>query len=80
MDSGLRRNDESSVRLAGRGRPFIGAFTVRRNDGSSVGSRSRCLVSRFEPALTPGTQNFSTHGRSSISEVHALRGCLSTCR
>jgi hypothetical protein len=25
MDSGLRRNDQSSVRLAGRGRPFIGA-------------------------------------------------------
>ena len=25
-------------------------------------------------------QNFSTHGLSSSSQVHALRGCVSTCR
>ncbi len=26
------------------------------------------------------SQNFSTHGRSSISQDHALRGCCNTCR
>jgi hypothetical protein len=28
----------------------------------------------------PASQNFSTHGRSSISQVQALRSCCSRCR
>jgi hypothetical protein len=50
--------------------------------------RTRRMSFRSMPGCGPrairlaasAPQNFSTHGRTSISEVHALRSCCSRCR
>jgi hypothetical protein len=36
------------------------------------------LPASMSTASFPHRQNFSTHGRSSISQVQALRGCCNT--
>jgi len=36
------------------------------------------LPASMSAASFPQRQNFSTHGRSSISQVQALRGCCNT--
>ena len=72
---GARRQRRQGLGLPGCGRGDAAGWSstrARPRPRSVARSPHRCANSR--------PQNFSTHGRSSISQDHALRGCCNTCR